>query len=88
MSDKMNSSQKNVPSTKKTKRSQKQTIDPISEKFDNLLKLCDKVLADWKKCSVLGNKILNEEILVKKKEQFCSGKGALIKNIYFFSEIK
>jgi len=72
MSDKMNSSQKNVPSTKKTKRSQKQTIDPISEKFENLLKLCDKVLADWKKCSVLGNKILNEEILAKKKEQFCS----------------
>jgi len=72
MSEKLNSSQKNVSSTKKTKRSQKQTIDPMSEKFDNLLKLCDKLLTDWKKCSVSGNKIINEEILAKKKEQFSS----------------
>jgi len=78
MSEKLNSSQKNVSSTKKTKRSQKQTIDPISEKFDNLMKLCDKVLTDWKKCSLSGNKIINEEILAKKKEQFCSEDTATV----------
>jgi len=78
MSEKLNSSQKNVSSTKKTKRSQKQTIDPMSEKFDNLLKLCDKLLTDWKKCSVSGNKIINEEILAKKKEQFCSEDTATV----------
>ena len=77
--EKVNLNQKTVSSSKKSKKSLKQTSDPISEKYSNLLKVFDKVLTDWKKCSVSGSKIINEEILAKKKEQHCLGKSLLIK---------
>ena len=72
MSEKANVSLKNVSSTKKSKKLQKQSTDPINEKYHKLLFLFEKVLTDWKKCSVPGNSIINE-ILAKKKEQFNSG---------------
>ena len=72
MSEKANVSLKNVSCTKKSKKLQKQSTDPINEKYHKLLLLFEKVLIDWKKCSVSGSSIINE-ILAKKKEQFSSG---------------
>lgn len=57
---------------KKSKKHQKQSTDPIDDKYHKLLLLFEKILTDWKKCSVSGNSIINEEILAKKKEQFSS----------------
>jgi len=71
MSEKANVSLKNVSSTKKSKKLQKQSTDPINEKYHKLLLLFEKVLTDWKKCSVSGSSIINE-ILAKKKEQLSS----------------
>ena len=72
MSEKVNVSLKNVSSTKKSKKLQKQSTDPINEKYHKLLLLFEKLLTDWKKCSVSGSSIINE-ILAKKKEQLSSG---------------
>ena len=75
MSEKLN--QKSVTSTKKSKKPQKQPSDPINEKYHNLLVQSEKILTEWKKCSVAGKIIIKEEILAKKKEHFCEGKQIL-----------
>lgn len=72
MSEKLNV--KSVTSTKKSRKTQKQPSDPINEKYHNLLVQSEKILTEWKKCSIAGNILINEEILAKKKEHFCEGK--------------
>ena len=72
MSEKID--KKGVTSIKKSKKPQKQPSDPINEKYHNLLVQSEKILSEWKKCSVAGNILINEEILAKKKEHFCEGK--------------
>lgn len=68
MSEKSIVSPKISSNDKKAKKQQKQQTNPVGEKFMKLLTMFDKSLSNWKNCSLIGNTLLTQDILSKKKE--------------------
>ena len=66
----------NSSNSKKSKKAQKTQPNPIIEKFYKLLVSFDKILTDWKNCSLSGNPVITEDILSRKKDQFSTGNNS------------
>ena len=77
MSEKSIVSPKISSNDKKAKKQQKQQTNAVGEKFMKLLTMFDKSLSNWKNCSLIGNTLLTQDILSKKKEILSSGKFSI-----------